>query len=119
SIMLITHDLGVVSEVCDRVIVMYAGMIVEEAEIDELFAAPKHPYTIGLLHSMPDIEKNQNRLDTIPGMVPQAEDMVPGCKFAPRCAFARDICFSQVPPKVQFTDSHSASCWLNEKEAGD
>lgn len=118
SIMLITHDLGVVSEVCDRVIVMYAGMVVEESDIDDLFANPKHPYTVGLLQSIPDIEKEQSRLETIPGMVPQAEDMVPGCKFAPRCQFATELCYTTLPPKAYITESHSTLCWLYAEETG-
>lgn len=118
SILLITHDLGVVSEVCDRVIVMYAGMVVEESDIDDLFDHPKHPYTVGLLQSIPDIEKEQSRLETIPGMVPQAEDMVPGCKFAPRCQFATELCYTTLPPKVNITESHSTLCWLYAEETG-
>jgi peptide/nickel transport system ATP-binding protein len=118
SILLITHDLGVVSEVCDRVIVMYAGMVVEESTIDDLFENPKHPYTRGLLKSIPDIEKEQSRLETIPGIVPQAEEMVSGCKFAPRCQFATDICYTIVPPKVMITDDHSTRCWLYAEKVG-
>lgn len=118
SILLITHDLGVVSEVCDRVIVMYAGMVVEESDIDDLFDNPKHPYTHGLLKSIPNLEEEQQRLATIPGMVPQPEDMVSGCKFAPRCQFATEQCFTELPPKVQITATHSTSCWLYEDRTG-
>lgn len=118
SILFITHDLGVVSELCDRVIVMYAGMVVEEADIDDLFDNPKHPYTLGLLNSIPDIEIDHARLATIPGMVPQSEDMVAGCKFAPRCEFAKDICFTTLPPNVKISENHSALCWLYAEETG-
>ena len=119
SILFITHDLGVVSEVCDRVIVMYAGMVVEESDIDDLFDNPKHPYTLGLLKSIPDIENDQTRLETIPGMVPQAEDMVPGCKFAPRCEFATEICYTTLPPRVTISDTHSTNCWLYAEKGGE
>ncbi|MGI2329067.1 ABC transporter ATP-binding protein [Planococcus sp. YIM B11945] len=119
SILLITHDLGVVSEVCDRVIVMYAGMVIEEADVDELFDDPKHPYTLGLLQSIPDIEKDVTRLEAIPGMVPQAEEKIPGCRFAPRCKFAMDHCFVKVPPTEWITETHSTNCWLYSEETGE
>src|SRR5690625_5390132 len=95
GVLFITHDLGVVSELCDRVIVMYAGRIVEEATVKELFNNPKHPYTKGLIDSVPKIGANQGKLYSIPGTVPNPTDIPQGCKFAPRCAQAMDICRSE------------------------
>ncbi len=97
SILLITHDLGVVAEMCSRVIVMYAGRIVEEAPVKDLFASPIHPYTKGLIASVPKIGSNVTRLPSIPGNVPDLAVMPEGCKFAPRCRYAQDICRSKEP----------------------
>jgi peptide/nickel transport system ATP-binding protein len=112
SIMLITHDLGVVAEMCHRVIVMYAGQIVEEADVKQLFDEPKHPYTKGLLRSMPSVNVNQERLDAIPGAVPLLGEMPTGCRFAPRCAKAMDICHKQNPELLPVSDSQKCRCWL-------
>ncbi len=102
SIILITHDLGVVAEMAHRVVVMYAGRKVEEAPVEELFAAPRHPYTRGLLGSMPhlgdSVDETGKRLVEIPGMVPSLKDAHPGCLFAPRCAYATERCPREVPP---------------------
>jgi peptide/nickel transport system ATP-binding protein len=115
SMILITHDLGVVAEVAHRVVVMYAGRKVEEAPIAELFAAPRHPYTRGLLGSMPHLGDSVNetgkRLVEIPGMVPSLKDPAPGCLFAPRCPNAGDRCATEVPPLEQHAPGHSAACW--------
>lgn len=92
SILLITHDLGVVAEMADRVAVMYAGQIVEEADVYTLFQDPKHPYTLGLMNSIPKLEEEQERLESIPGMVPAAYNYPSGCRFAPRCKFATEVC---------------------------
>lgn len=92
SIILITHDLGVVAEICERVIVMYAGEIVEEATVLDLFNQPLHPYTKGLLNSLPDIESEQEYLPSIEGVVPSPSDMPSGCRFFDRCEFATDQC---------------------------
>lgn len=92
AILLITHDLGVVAEMADRVAVMYAGQIVEEADVNTLFQNPKHPYTLGLMNSIPKLEEDQERLESIPGMVPPAYAYPVGCRFAPRCKFATDAC---------------------------
>lgn len=116
SVILITHDLGVVAEVCDRVIVMYAGKVVEEAPVKELFMEPKHPYTKGLLGSMPSLAEEQSRLNAIPGSVPLAAEMPSGCRFAPRCFFAMPHCFTQEPPVSSFGEQHATSCWLYDKE---
>ncbi len=114
SILLITHDLGVVGEMCDRVIVMYAGQVVEEAEVGELFSSPKHPYTIGLMRSIPDMEKEQEYLDTIRGTVPLPHEMPKGCRFAPRCDQAMPICHEQAPDLIT-VNKHRSRCWLHQE----
>jgi peptide/nickel transport system ATP-binding protein len=112
SIMLITHDLGVVAEMCDRVIVMYAGQIVEETDVHTLFENPKHPYTIGLLDSIPDFEENREYLNSISGSVPLAHQMPKGCRFAPRCLHVKPICHEQQPEMIELDRNHSCRCWL-------
>lgn len=112
AIIMITHDLGVVAEVCDRVVVMYAGRVVEEGEVKEIFRNPKHPYTIGLMRSIPSLTEERKRLYAIKGTVPQPEQMPGGCRFAPRCEFAKPECLEQQPPKVDLNGQHSTSCWL-------
>src|SRR5690606_16420070 len=97
AIMLITHDLGVVAQICKRVIVMYAGKIVEEGEVSSIFKNPKHPYTKGLLKSVPDIRNKNERLYSIPGNVPKPGSITQGCRFAERCEFAFEPCFSENP----------------------
>ncbi|MFM1651108.1 ABC transporter ATP-binding protein [Brevibacillus sp. B_LB10_24] len=111
SIMLITHDLGVVAEMCDRVIVMYAGQVVEEADVQSLFEDPKHPYTIGLMNSIPDLKDEREYLETIPGSVPLTHQMPKGCRFAPRCSKAMPVCHEQ-PPELLALDDHKCRCWL-------
>jgi len=115
SIILITHDLGVVAEIAHRVVVMYAGRKVEEAPIEELFAAPRHPYTRGLLGSMPHLGDSVNetgkRLVEIPGMVPSLKDPAPGCLFAPRCPNVGERCTSEAPPLELHSARHWAACW--------
>lgn len=115
SIMFITHDLGVVAEIADYVIVMYAGKIVEEASVLELFKNPLHPYTIGLLKSKPVINKFQNKLYPIPGQVPNPLHMPEGCYFNPRCEKAKDICKKMKPELRKICDGHKVSCWLYEE----
>jgi peptide/nickel transport system ATP-binding protein len=116
SILLITHDLGIVAEMCHRVIVMYAGQIVEEADVKQLFDDPKHPYTRGLLNSMPSLNNNQDRLDAIPGAVPLLQEMPKGCRFAPRCAHAMDICRQENPKLLNISDAQKCRCWLYGEE---
>ena len=115
SVILITHDLGVVAEIAHRVVVMYAGRKVEEAPIGELFAAPRHPYTRGLLGSMPHLGDSVNetgkRLVEIPGMVPSLKDPAPGCLFAPRCTNATERCSLDAPPLELHAPGHWAACW--------
>jgi peptide/nickel transport system ATP-binding protein len=126
AIILITHNLGVVAETAQRVVVMYAGRKVEEADVDALFAEPLHPYTHGLLGSIPRLAiiggKSANagqKLKEIPGMVPALTNLPPGCTFAPRCAFADDRCRAQFPPYEQKRAGHWAACWYSEKFNGE
>lgn len=111
SIILITHDLGVVAEMCDRVVVMYAGEVVEENSVTDLFENPKHPYTKGLLNSTPKVHQSDYKLESIKGNVPAADNMPTGCKFHPRCPFATDIC-KTVPPSLKQVGDSKVSCWL-------
>jgi oligopeptide/dipeptide ABC transporter ATP-binding protein len=116
AIILITHDLGVVAEMADRVAVMYAGKIVEEAEVDALFARPLHPYTQGLIASIPVLGSVTNRLEVIPGSVPNLINLPPGCRFAPRCRARLEhhlsICDEREPDLVPHEKGHAARCWL-------
>ncbi|WP_134702033.1 ABC transporter ATP-binding protein [Ammoniphilus sp. YIM 78166] len=116
SIVMITHDLGVVAEMCERVIVMYAGQVVEEADIRSLFRSPKHPYTIGLMKSMPDFAEDQDRLQAIPGTVPLLSDLPKCCRFAPRCEWATDRCHQTAPEFISVTEQHRVRCVLVEEE---
>jgi len=116
SIVLITHDLGVVAEMASRVAVMYAGQIVEETDIHTLFRAPKHPYTVGLIGSVPVLGQTKEELDTIPGNVPNLIDLPEGCRFAPRC-LARvehglEICLEKNKELKEITPGHKVRCWL-------
>jgi peptide/nickel transport system ATP-binding protein len=115
SILLITHDLGVVSEIAERVIVMYAGQVVEEAMIEDLFDKPYHPYTNGLIESVPLIEGEIKRLNSIPGNVPLVEEMSEGCRFAPRCTKAFDRCYVERPKLLQMDTTRSVRCFLYEE----
>ncbi|GED70853.1 dipeptide/oligopeptide/nickel ABC transporter ATP-binding protein [Brevibacillus reuszeri] len=112
AIMLITHDLGVVAEMCDRVLVMYAGEVVEEADVDDLFHDPKHPYTIGLLLSIPSTEEKKSRLYSIKGQVPPAGTITRGCRFAERCERVFDRCLEEDPEIVKVAENHTCRCWL-------
>ena len=112
SILMITHDLGVIAETASRVIVMYAGEVVEEAEVDELFARPHHPYTEGLMHSMPHIGHDQERLNVIPGTVPAPTEWPAGCRFRERCPYSWDRCESEHPPLYQIGSGHVSRCHL-------
>jgi peptide/nickel transport system ATP-binding protein len=125
AVILITHDLAVVAETAQRVIVMYAGKKVEEAEVEDLFENPLHPYTHGLLASIPHLAviggetaAANGRLQEIPGMVPALTNLPPGCAFAPRCAFADDRCRSTAPDYEQKRPGHWAACWHSERLYG-
>ena len=115
AIVMITHDLGVIAETADQVAVMYAGQIVEYAETQALFTRPQHPYTRGLLRSIPRLDAEQERLDIIPGVVPDARFFPQGCRFAPRCPLAEEHCRAEAPPLEDVETGHWASCW----KAGD
>ena len=121
ALILITHDLGVVAETAERVIVMYAGRKVEEAPVGELFARPCHPYTRGLINSIPrlalmrqEAAETASRLQEIPGIVPALSNLPPGCTFAPRCAFADDICRTRYPAYEEKRSGHWAACWHSD-----
>ena len=110
AIILITHDLGVVAEVCDEVAVMYAGEIVERAAVNELFANPQHPYTVGLLGSIPRLDRRTSHLATIEGMVPNMANLPAGCRFAARCPFVIDACLTAPPPLATVSPGHTSRC---------
>ena len=111
AVVLITHDLGVIADLAETVVVMYAGKVVERAPVKRLFAAPQHPYTQGLLRSVPSLETREQRLRTIGGTVPGAFAMPRGCRFHPRCPLARDICRREEPPAVSDGAGGEAACW--------
>ncbi|HEX5678779.1 MAG TPA: ABC transporter ATP-binding protein [Alcanivorax sp.] len=114
SMMLITHDLGVVARYADRINVMYAGRIVERGTAEEIFHHPKHPYTLGLMESMPRLDQAPgSRLTPIPGQPPDLSDPPPGCPFHPRCRFAEARCRSERPPLEQLTEHHWKACWVD------
>ncbi|MGN1022985.1 MAG: ABC transporter ATP-binding protein [Lachnospiraceae bacterium] len=118
SIVFITHDLGVVAEICSRVEVMYGGMIMEEAPIDDIFENPKHPYTMGLLQSIPSIsQKKSQRLIPIPGSPPDMTNPPKGCPFVSRCSYARNICAGELPDFYPIDEAHKSRCWLLDPEA--
>jgi len=121
SVILITHDLGVVAEMADRVAVMYAGRIVEQSAVRPLFATPLHPYTRGLIDSVPVLGKLKDELETIPGNVPNLINLPPGCRFAARCKLrvARDlhVCTEQEPDLVEVQPGHTVRCWLYQSPA--
>jgi peptide/nickel transport system ATP-binding protein len=115
SVLLITHDLGVVAETVSRVLVMYGGEIVEEASVGELFAQPHHPYTEGLLNAMPKVGQERERLETIPGTVPPPTAWPSGCRFHDRCAYAWDRCAAEHPPLYQIGAGHVSRCHLADE----
>jgi peptide/nickel transport system ATP-binding protein len=117
AIILITHDLGVVAELADEVAVMYAGRIVERAPVEALFARPQHPYTVGLLGSIPRLDIEQERLPAIEGLVPNPLHPVAACRFHPRCPFAIDKCRRDDPQPMPMGDKHVAACWRAPLEA--
>lgn len=116
AIIMITHDLGVIAQMCDEVIVMYAGKIVERGIIEEIFYNPKHEYTKGLLQSIPTFNKDKKRLQPIEGTPVDLLNLPEGCSFAPRCKNAMKICLKSTPPEMFINDNHCSSCWMNVKE---
>jgi len=120
AVMWITHDLGIVAGLCDRVIVMYAGRIVESAPVRDLYARPAHPYTLGLMDSLPRLdEKHKARLRTIPGLPPDLIHQPAGCAFAPRCRFVHDVCQREKPDLRPVGPDHLAACWLDPRVTAD
>ncbi len=115
AILFITHDLSVIAEMADRVAVMYAGKVVEEADVTTLFHDPRHPYTQGLIRSRPTIEGNGERLQYIPGNVPNPLEMLAGCPFHPRCPHAMEVCKERMPSVTTFAARHAVRCWLHDE----
>jgi len=111
SLILITHDLSVIAETCDRVLVMYAGLVAEEGPVAEVFRRPRHPYTQMLLAAFPNIHADRRTLDVIPGAPPDLREPPPGCRFAPRCPFVMPVCTTVVPPETTF-DGVRVACHL-------
>ena len=116
SFIFITHDLGVVSEIGDRAVVVYAGKDIETAPVSEVINSPKHPYTVGLLDCLPDISRDDEKLSSIPGSTPSPIDLPRGCSFHPRCKHVMDICRLQEPPKIKISEEHNVSCYLYSEE---
>jgi oligopeptide/dipeptide ABC transporter ATP-binding protein len=116
ALMLITHDLGVVAQTCDRIAVMYSGRIVETADTQELFRQPKHPYTLGLLQSIPRLDRpSKKELKVITGMVPDLYNLPAGCRFHPRCPFASEVCRTRPPESQEISSGHHVACFNQEK----
>ena len=114
SMIMITHDLGIVAEICDSVAVMYAGRIVERGTLADVFLRTKHPYTEGLFNSLPDISNRKAALKPIPGMMPDPSNLPKGCAFAPRCQYATEKCYKTRPDVTRFSDTHSVMCLAYE-----
>lgn len=112
AVILITHDLGLVAEFANRIYVMYAGKVVESSDIDTIFDYPKHPYTLGLLNSIPKLSEDRERLNVIRGNVPSPLSIPPGCRFHPRCSSAKEICSKQEPDIISVGEGHQVRCWL-------
>jgi peptide/nickel transport system ATP-binding protein/oligopeptide transport system ATP-binding protein len=112
AVLLITHDIGVVAEMADNVVVMYTGKVVEEGTVMQVLKTPKHPYTVGLLNSIPSIGQKGQRLNVIPGTVPSPLNLPKGCPFAPRCPHVMAVCREEHPPLKKLDDGSSARCWL-------
>ena len=116
AIIFITHDFGIVAKMCDRVAVMYAGRIVEQGDVRQIFNNPSHPYTEALIGSVPKMEEKADRLYSIPGQPPILWDLPGGCAFAPRCRYVHDRCYQEYPPLFDVDEGQIAACWLREKE---
>lgn len=114
AILMITHDLGIVAEVCDDVAVMYAGTVVEKGTLEDIFDYKRHPYTEGLFNSLPDIQNRDRILKPIRGQMPNPADLPKGCPFEPRCDYAMEKCKEEIPGDFWFSETHSAKCWLYE-----
>ncbi len=114
SLLMITHNLGIISELCENVAVMYAGRVIEYGSVEEVFAHPSHPYTRGLLGALPDMEKNQERLTSIPGTVADAQNLPEGCRFHPRCEHCMEQCRSKQPYPIALNHRHMVECFMYE-----
>lgn len=114
SIILISHNMGIVAEMCDHLLVMYGGVVVEEGSCAQVFAEPRHPYTIGLLGAIPSVAVDKEELDSIPGIVPKFTPPVVGCRFASRCKYATDRCRGEEPPLFRDDEGRGVRCWLHE-----
>lgn len=112
AMLLITHDLGVVAEVCDKVAIMYAGRIVESGNLQDIYENTKHPYTKGLFKSLPSLDEETERLEPIPGMMPDPANLPQGCAFCPRCTQRLDICETKVPQAISLSETHQVACYL-------
>jgi len=118
SVLFITHDLGVIAEICDEVVVMYCGRVVESGDVLSIFKKPRHPYTEGLLKSIPKLGEHVEILESIPGNVPNPKYMPKGCKFEPRCSKSFDKCREEEPPFFTYSNGQQSRCWLCKKEYG-
>ena len=119
AIIMITHDLGVIADMCDEIIVMYAGRICERGTVDEIFYNPKHEYTKGLLRSIPKLDSRNQRLIPIAGSPVDLTSMPAGCAFASRCDCAMKICLTDLPEELPINEDHRAACWMNVKHVYD
>ena len=114
--MLITHNFGLVAEIADKIGIMYAGEMVESGDVFEIFENPKHPYTRLLMQALPSGTKKDGRLQIIEGSVPRITEKKPGCRFANRCPYAKDVCFAETPEAVDISDTHFCRCHMIGKE---
>ncbi|QTN00441.1 ATP-binding cassette domain-containing protein [Sediminibacillus dalangtanensis] len=119
GVVFVTHDMGVVAEIADRVMVMYAGEVVEIGEVKEIFNNPQHPYTKGLLASVPNVDDEYHTLESIPGSLPNLNETIEGCRFHPRCPLATDRCKREAPPIFEVMKTHQSKCWLQEVNVHD
>jgi len=118
SMLMITHDLGIVAEICDEVAIMYAGQIIEYGNLEDIFNNTKHPYTEGLFNSLPNIEKRTEKLKPIKGLMPDPTDLPKGCPFHPRCEYATELCKTRAPVLTRLSDTHSVACLAYEENTG-
>ncbi|MFZ3577201.1 ABC transporter ATP-binding protein [Virgibacillus sp. DJP39] len=119
GVIFVTHDMGVVAEIADRVMVMYAGEVVEIGDVKKIFNDPQHPYTKGLLASVPNVDDETHKLESIPGMLPNLSEKIEGCRFHTRCPFATEKCVIEKPPSFLVSEGHQSKCWLQEVNTHD
>lgn len=119
GVVFVTHDMGVVAEIADRVIVMYAGEVIEQGDVKSIFNNPSHPYTEKLLESVPDVANGEQEISSISGSMPALSEQITGCPFHPRCPYAMDICTQQNPPYFRISEAHESKCWLREVKEDD